>query len=61
MLCCSFNDSMFCRDIDLLSARLSTAPVFVDADEASGVAGGPVGGQTRVTMRNDHLEYMLTW
>ena len=49
------------RDIPALSAKLQTEPIFVDADESSGVPGGPIGGQTRVTLRNDHLSYLLTW
>ena len=28
---------------------------------ATTVTGGPVGGQTRVTLRNDHLQYIFTW
>lgn len=23
--------------------------------------GGPIGGQTRVTLRNEHMQYMVTW
>lgn len=29
--------------------------------KASTISGGPVGGQTRVTLRNDHLQYIFTW
>lgn len=28
---------------------------------ATTVRGGPIGGQTRVTLRNDHLQYVFTW
>lgn len=27
----------------------------------STVPGGPIGGQTRVTLRNEHLQYIVTW
>ena len=27
----------------------------------STVAGGPIGGQTKVSLRNEHLTYILTW
>ncbi|XP_070374541.1 surfeit locus protein 1 isoform X2 [Equus asinus] len=27
----------------------------------STVPGGPVGGQTRVTLRNEHMQYIITW
>lgn len=49
------------RDIDALANKLGTLPIFVDADEKSTVPKGPIGGQTRVTLRNDHLSYLLTW
>jgi len=47
------------RDVHTMSSMLSTAPIFLDAVET--FPGGPQGGQTRVTMRNDHLSYLLTW
>lgn len=27
----------------------------------STVPGGPIGGQTRVTLRNEHMQYIVTW
>ena len=55
----------YSRDLAALAERLHTLPVFVDLDlessrEAAG-RGGPVGGQTRISLRNDHAQYMLTW
>jgi surfeit locus 1 family protein len=35
--------------------------VYVDAAEGQHPADYPVGGQTRVNLRNQHLEYALTW
>ena len=49
------------RDIDAISRRAGTEPIFLDADTNSTIPGGPVGGQTRVSLRNDHFTYMLTW
>ena len=53
------------RDVEALAARLKTLPVFLDLDlessRAAAVAGGPVGGQTRISLRNDHAQYMMTW
>ena len=53
------------RDVDALAAKLDTRPVFVDLDlESSRAAahyGGPIGGQTRISLTNDHVQYMLTW
>lgn len=34
---------------------------FIDAVEESSVPGGPIGGQTNVSIKNDHLQYMITW
>jgi len=38
-----------------------TEPVFLDATAETTVPGGPVGGQTRVSLRNEHLSYIMTW
>ncbi|MDE2183369.1 MAG: SURF1 family protein [Alphaproteobacteria bacterium] len=37
------------------------APVVVEADASPNPGGWPRGGQTRVTFRNEHLQYALTW
>ncbi|KAI8040932.1 hypothetical protein M5D96_006875 [Drosophila gunungcola] len=38
------------------------APVFLDATyDVQAAKNGPIGGQTRVTLRNDHLSYLVTW
>jgi surfeit locus 1 family protein len=43
------------------SATIEVAPFFLEA-EASEVPGGwPQGGQTRLKLPNDHLQYALTW
>jgi len=55
------NDTFTLRDVDAMADKLGTARVFLDADEHSSVKGGPVGGQTRVTLRNEHFSYILTW
>jgi len=59
------SDSWYSRDISALASRLNTEKVFLDLDgESSRYAadrGGPVGGQTRISLRNDHVQYMLTW
>lgn len=47
------------RDIDAMAESAGTAPAFIDA--VNTIPGGPIGGQTRVTLRNEHLSYLLTW
>ncbi|XP_064649183.1 surfeit locus protein 1-like isoform X2 [Lineus longissimus] len=49
------------RDIEAISEYLQTSPIFLDAGKDSTVEGGPIGGQTRVTLRNEHLSYIFTW
>lgn len=44
-----------------MARKCNTAPVFIDAVKEGSVAGGPVGGQTRILLRNDHLSYLITW
>ena len=38
-----------------------TLPYFVEAGPAPNPGGLPIGGQTRVTLPNDHLQYAITW
>nr|CAH0101576.1 unnamed protein product [Daphnia galeata] len=55
-------DRMFhFRDVEGMARLLDVAPIFFDADADSSVPDGPVGGQTVVTVRNEHVSYILTW
>lgn len=49
------------RDVPRMCNLTGADPIFLDAKFESTVPGGPVGGQTRVTMRNEHLSYIVTW
>lgn len=54
----------FRPDLDQMADAMGlgrAAPVFVDADGAANPGRWPLGGQTRVTFRNNHLGYALTW
>jgi len=55
----------FSRDVPALAKKLRTLPILFDLDLASSQeaahSGGPVGGQTRITLTNDHAQYMFTW
>lgn len=51
----------FSRDLDAMAEVTGCLPILVDADAASTVPGGPRGGQTRVYLRNEHLQYIITW
>ncbi len=57
-------DRWYSRDVDAIArARglAGAAPYFVDADAAPNPGGLPVGGLTRLSFRNAHLVYALTW
>lgn len=54
----------FFGDIDAMARHAGIrdyAPVFVDADATPNPGGLPIGGQTRVNLPNNHLQYALTW
>ncbi|XP_057576338.1 surfeit locus protein 1 isoform X2 [Hippopotamus amphibius kiboko] len=49
------------RDLEAMARLTGAEPIFIDADFKSTVPGGPIGGQTRVTLRNEHMQYIITW
>ncbi|XP_021547326.1 surfeit locus protein 1 isoform X2 [Mirounga leonina] len=48
------------RDLEAMARLTGADPIFIDADFQSTVPGGPIGGQTRVTLRNEHMQYIIT-
>ena len=50
-------------DIEQMADALGStvAPFIVEVDAPPIPGGYPVGGQTRTKLRNDHLEYAITW
>lgn len=36
-------------------------PLFVEADATPNAGGLPIGGQSVINLRNDHLQYAITW
>lgn len=49
------------RDLEAMARVTGAQPVFIDAVLESTIPGGPIGGQTRVTLRNEHMQYIATW
>lgn len=49
------------RDIEAMAKKLKTAPLFIDAEEDPTRTRGPFGGQTHLEIRNEHLNYAITW
>jgi surfeit locus 1 family protein len=39
----------------------AVAEVYLDAGPAENPGGLPIGGQTRINLQNDHLQYAITW
>ncbi|XP_017776077.1 PREDICTED: surfeit locus protein 1 [Nicrophorus vespilloides] len=54
-------NSWFYRDLDCMSDVTGSSPIFIDATNDFDAIGGPVGGQTRISIRNEHLSYIFTW
>ncbi len=50
-------------ELDQMAAhlKLQVAPVFVEIDDLPVPGGFPKGGQTRVTVPNNHIQYAITW
>ncbi|XP_047040599.1 surfeit locus protein 1 [Helicoverpa zea] len=54
--------SWFSRDLEQMSSYLGCAPVWLDARGIPDPPEGwPIPNQTRVTLRNEHLSYIVTW
>lgn len=49
------------RDIKAMAKILGTLPLFLDANNESTMKGGPIGGQTNISLRNEHMSYIITW
>ena len=54
-------------DVPLMRSMVGGKPdpkldaFFLDADAAPNPGGVPIGGQTRLDIPNDHLQYAITW
>ncbi|GMT32295.1 hypothetical protein PFISCL1PPCAC_23592 [Pristionchus fissidentatus] len=51
----------FYKDFNQMARYAGTAPIFVDCVYEMTRPGGPIAGQTNVKVRNEHLNYLLTW
>eukprot|EP00041_Stephanoeca_diplocostata_P015457 m.295434 g.295434 ORF g.295434 m.295434 type:complete len:314 (-) comp20039_c0_seq3:2289-3230(-) len=49
-------------DLDGISQALDTSPILVEAAQsATPPSGIPIGGQSKITIRNEHMQYIVTW
>jgi len=49
------------RDSGMMAQLAETLPVTVELMSEYSVEGGPLAGQTRLSVYNKHLEYVITW
>jgi len=54
----------FWRDLDAMARSIGAAevaPFYLEAEKSDVPGGWPEGGQTRVELPNNHLQYAITW
>ncbi|XP_071575350.1 surfeit locus protein 1 isoform X1 [Temnothorax nylanderi] len=49
------------RDLDAMAKVAESEPIYIELLAEYGTPQGPIGGQTKVTLRNEHLSYIITW
>ncbi|XP_066596086.1 surfeit locus protein 1 [Prorops nasuta] len=49
------------RDLNAMAELAGTAPIYIDLISTTDPPNGPISGQTKISVRNDHLSYILTW
>jgi len=50
------------KDLDEMAAASGASPILLDAlYDSNALPFAPIGGQTRVTLRDEHLSYIVTW
>ncbi|OBS79284.1 hypothetical protein A6R68_18327, partial [Neotoma lepida] len=48
-------------DLEAMAKIIGTDSIFIDADFQNTMPGGPIGGQTRVTLWSKYLQHIITW
>ncbi|XP_043669106.1 surfeit locus protein 1 [Vespula pensylvanica] len=49
------------RDITNMAKMADTSPIFIDLWSKNDPPEGPLSCQTKITLRNEHFSYMVTW
>lgn len=49
------------RDLQRMCDLTGADPFYIDANLESSIPGGPIGGQTTVKLRDEHMTYVVTW
>lgn len=61
IICKRSSICMYSRDLDAMAKMADTEPVYIELLSGYGTSHGPIGSQTKVTLRNEHLSYIITW
>jgi len=54
-------NSWYYKDVDEMASFVGCDSILLDANIESTIIGGPIGGQTRIELRDEHFSYMVTW
>ncbi|XP_020285140.1 surfeit locus protein 1 isoform X2 [Pseudomyrmex gracilis] len=49
------------RDLDAMAKKADAEPVYIELLHEYTTPQGPIGGQTKISLRNEHLSYIITW
>ncbi|XP_063910950.1 surfeit locus protein 1-like [Zophobas morio] len=55
------SNQWYYRDLNQMAQVTGASPVLLEATNDFDVPQGPMGGQTRISLRNEHFSYILTW
>lgn len=44
-----------------MAKLVNSKPILIDAVVECSIDGGPIGGQTNISLRNEHVSYIITW
>ncbi|XP_006624467.1 surfeit locus protein 1 [Apis dorsata] len=56
-----YNNMWYYRDVDAMAKKGDASPVYIEMIVNNNPNKYPLGGQTIVELRNEHLSYILTW
>lgn len=57
----TLNIYIYSRDLDAMAKVAEAEPVYIELLSKYSTPQGPIAGQTRVTLRNEHISYIITW
>ncbi|XP_043250160.1 surfeit locus protein 1 isoform X1 [Colletes gigas] len=55
------DDMWYYRDVNEMAKKAGTAPIYLEMISNKDFPKFPIGSQTKVNIRNEHLSYIITW